>query len=304
MPYSRKEFLQNSAILLAAAMGGSAFATQKNKSLLAFSTLGCPDWSFPQIVDFAAANGYSGLEIRGIKRQMDLTKCEEFSSPEKIKSTLALMSSKGLKFVNLGSSAKMHFHEGEEKEKNLTEAKAFIELAQKINCPYVRVFPNNFPKDRTRDQTIHTVAENLLILGNYAKDRNVTVLLETHGDFSGSEDILKVMKAAKHPNIGLVWDIANMWTITKETPAIVYNKLKKYIHHTHIKDAKLVGDKLQYTLLGQGDVPMFEAMDILAKDGYKGYYSFEWEKLWHPEIAEPEIALADYPKAMKNHFNF
>jgi sugar phosphate isomerase/epimerase len=302
MVYSRKQFIQNSAILLAAALSGSAFAIQKNKPLLAFSTLGCPDWSFQQIVDFAATNGYSGLEIRGIKRQMDLTKCDEFSSQEQIKATLSLMKEKGLKFVNLGASANMHFHEGPEKEKSMTEAKSFIDLAQKINCPYVRVFPNKFPKDRTKDQTIQTVAENLLTLGKYAKERNITVLLETHGDFSGSDDILKVMKAVSHPNIALVWDISNMWTITKESPQEVYKKLKKYIRHTHIKDAKLNADKLQYSLLGQGDVPIFEAIDILHKDGYKGYYSFEWEKLWHPEIAEPEIAISHYAKAMKEHF--
>lgn len=302
MIYSRKQFIQNSAILFAAAMSGSAFTLQKNKPLLAFSTLGCPDWSFQKIVDFAAANGYSGLEVRGIKRQMDLTKCDEFSSPEQIRATLSLMKEKGLKFINLGASANMHFHEGPEKEKSITEAKSFIDLAQKINCPYVRVFPNKFPKDRTKDQTIQTVAENLLTLGKYAKERNVIVLLETHGDFSGSDDILKVMKAASHPNIALVWDISNMWTITKESPQEVYKKLKKYIVHTHIKDAKLNGDKLQYSLLGQGDVPIFEAIDLLYKDGYKGYYSFEWEKLWHPEIAEPEIAISHYAKAMKKHF--
>jgi sugar phosphate isomerase/epimerase len=84
----------------------------------------------------------------------------------------------------------------------------------------------------------------------------------------------------------------------------VYAKLKKYIRHTHIKDAKLNGDKLEYTLLGQGDVPIFEAIDILSKDNYKGYYSFEWEKLWHPEIAEPEIALANFPGVMKKHFKY
>ncbi len=54
--------------------------------------------------------------------------------------------------------------------------------------------------------------------------------------------------------------------------------------------------------LGQGEVPIFEAIDALAKDNYKGYYGFEWEKLWHPEIAEPEFALADYARAMKQHF--
>ena len=93
-----------------------------------------------------------------------------------------------------------------------------------------------------------------------------------------------------------------MWTITKEPPAQVYEKIKKYIYHTHIKDAKLVNGKVEYTLLGKGEVPIFEAIDLLQKGGYTGFYSFEWEKMWHPEIPEPELAFADYPKAMKKYF--
>ncbi|SKB30440.1 sugar phosphate isomerase/epimerase family protein [Daejeonella lutea] len=305
MTYTRKEFLQNSAILLAASMTSSSFILLKNKPLLAFSTIACPDWTLRQAIDFAALHNYNGLEIRGIKRQMNLPDAVEFNSPENMESTLATMKEKGLKFVNLGASAAFHMPEGAVRDKHMKEAKAFIDLAQQINCPFVRVFPNEFPKDQERDKTIAYVASGLRTLGEYAKKRNVTVLMETHGDFSHSDDVLKTMKAADHPNVALVWDISNMWTETKEAPAVVYKKLKKYIRHTHIKDAKLLtGDKLQYVFLGEGDVPIFEAIDILAKDGYKGYYSFEWEKLWHPEIAEPELALADYQKAMKKQFKF
>lgn len=305
MTYTRKEFLQNSAILIAASMTGSSFILLKDKPLLAFSTIACPDWTLKQAIDFATLHGYKGLEIRGIKRQMNLPDAVEFNTPENMESTLATMKEKDLKFVNLGASAAFHMPDGPLREKHMTEAKAFIDLAQQINCPFVRVFPNEFPKDQDRNKTIEYVANGLKTLGDYAKPRNVTVLMETHGDFSHSDDVLKTMKAADHPNVGLVWDISNMWTETKEAPAVVYKKLKKYIRHTHIKDAKLLsGDKLQYVFLGRGDVPIFQAIEILAKDGYKGYYSFEWEKLWHPEIPEPELALADYEKAMKKHFNY
>jgi len=78
----------------------------------------------------------------------------------------------------------------------------------------------------------------------------------------------------------------------------VYQKLKKYIRHTHIKDLIMVDGKAQYRLLGKGESPIFEVISLLKKDGYKGFYSFEWEKLWHPEIDEPEVALADYSKVM------
>lgn len=299
---TRRQFLQTTALLAASAMIGSSFDVKKKKPLLSFSTLGCPDWSFLQITDFAVKHGYKGIEIRGLQRQMDLPKCNEFSTAENRAATMAIMKEKGLQFINLGSSCTLHFAEGAEREKNLDEGKRFIDLAQQINCPYIRVFPNNFPKDQDKNATMDLIIKGLLDLGDHAKESNVSVLMETHGEVVQSEDLEVIMRSAGHPNVGLVWDISNMWTVTKESPSAVYTKLKKYIRHTHIKDAILLDGKLQYKFLGEGEVPVFEAVDLLARGGYKGYYSLEWEKLWHPELAEPDIAFADYPVKMKKHF--
>jgi sugar phosphate isomerase/epimerase len=299
---TRKEFLQTSGVLLAGAFINASFDFKKNNPRLSFSTLGCPDWDFQKITDFAVQHNYTGIEIRGLLREMDLTKCKEFNTAENRSATIRTMKEKGLQFVDLGSSANMHIADATEREKNLDDARRFIDLAQQINCPFVRVFPNGFPKDQDRNQTMDLIAKGLLELGDYAQGSNVSVLMETHGDVTKTEVLEQIMKLARHHHTGLVWDVTNMWTITKESPVEVYKKLKKYIRHTHIKDAKLVDGKVQYVLMGQGEVPIFQAIDALAKGGYKGYYSFEWEKLWHPELAEPEIALADYPKVMMKHF--
>ncbi len=301
--FTRRKFLKSSSILLAASFATTSFDVKKNEPLLAFSTLGCPDWDFQKITDFAVQHNYKGIEVRGILREMDLAKAKEFNSPENIKNTLAIMKDKGLRFVDLGSSCNLHFADAVERKKNLDEAKRFIDLAQKINCPYIRVFPNNIPKEEEKNETMDLITEGLQHLGDYAKGSNVVVLMETHGDVVKSDDIKQIMDSAANDHTGLVWDITNMWAVTKESPAEVYPKLKKYIHHTHIKDLKLIDAKEEFALLGQGDVPIFAAIDLLVKGGYKGYYSFEWEKLWHPEIAEPEIALADYSKVMKKHFS-
>ena len=299
---SRRKFLQSSAVLMATAVAGTSFKLKKASPLLAFSTLGCPDWPFQKIVDFAAANNYKGIEVRGILRQLDLPKCNEFSTAENRAATVKLMEEKGLRFVDLGSSATLHFKDAATRQKNLDDGRRFIDLAQQINCPYIRVYGNNFPKEQDRNETMDLVITGLTELGNHAKASGVKVLMETHGDFVKIADLEKIMQATAHPNVGLIWDISNMWTVTKEPPADAYKKLKKYIHHVHIKDAVMVDGKLQYKFLGQGEVPIFEAMEILVRDEYKGYYSYEWEKLWHPELAEPELALADYPRAVKAHF--
>ena len=255
-----------------------------------------------KIAERLSTAGYDGIEIRGIKRQLDLTKCPEFSSEQNIIATRKLMEEKKLKFVDLGASAAMHHADPTERKQNLDEAKSFIRLAEQINCPYVRVFPNNLPKDPEKNETLDLIITGLRELGDYAKNTGVTVLMETHGDVIHSADIEKIMQSVGHSHVGLVWDIMNMWAVTKEPPALVYAKLKKYVKLLHIKDFKFVDGKEQYVLMGKGDSPIFETIDILAKDEYKGFYSFEWEKLWHPELAEPEVALADYPKAMKKHF--
>ena len=62
---------------------------------LSFSTLGCPDWSFDKIIDFARDNQYSGIEVRGILHQMDLPLVPEFSNTEALATTLKKMNDHG-----------------------------------------------------------------------------------------------------------------------------------------------------------------------------------------------------------------
>lgn len=165
---SRRKFLQTTAALITASLGTSAFLLKRNEPLLAFSTLGCPDWTLEQITDFASDHGFKGIEVRGILREMNLPKCKEFSN-QNLAATQRIMHDKGLKFVNLGSGATLHFAEGNERSKNLDDGKRFIDLANKLNCPYIRVFPNNFQKDQTKSQTMDLIAKGLLELGSLQK---------------------------------------------------------------------------------------------------------------------------------------
>ncbi|OZA59554.1 MAG: xylose isomerase, partial [Sphingobacteriales bacterium 39-40-5] len=263
-----------------------------------------PAWNFTQITNFAKAHGYQGLEMRGILKELYLPKCPEFASASAIKTTLQEMADKQLHFVDLGSSCNLHFAAGAERLKNIDEGKRFLDLAATINCPNVRVFPNKFPKDQTKQQTLDLITQGLLELADYAKGMKVKVLMETHGEVVHFADLESIMKAANHPQVGLIWDIANMWLDTGEDPKQVYAALKPFIHHTHIKDAAKKEGKLDFRFLGEGEVPIYQGMELLIKDGYKGYFCFEWEKLWHPEIPEPELALADFPVKMQKHFGY
>jgi sugar phosphate isomerase/epimerase len=67
------------------------------------------------------------------------------------------------------------------------------------------------------------------------------------------------------------------------------------MRYVHVKD----GHGGTCTLLGEGDVPIFAMLDLILAGGYDGPISVEWEKRWQPQIADPEIALPQYAKALK-----
>ena len=63
--------------------------------------------------------------------------------------------------------------------------------------------------------------------------------------------------------------------------------------NVHLKDARRTPDGWQLVLLGEGELPIQSALQRLQERRYPGAISVEWEKRWHPELAEPEIA---YPQ--------
>ncbi|KAA9357027.1 sugar phosphate isomerase/epimerase family protein [Larkinella humicola] len=299
---TRRSALKTTAAGLATALLGTLAGFDSKKPLLAFSTLGCPNWNLDHILKTAVTAGYQAVEFRGLAGELDLTKSPSFNTAAQAKETRTRFADQGIRICNLGSSAQLHHADATKRAKNLDEARRFIDLAQQLGCPYVRVFPDQLPPDQSREATLQLISEGLLTLGDFAKNSSVTVLLESHGELTRSDLLIQILEAARHPKVGLIWDIFNMWADAHEAPAEVYRKLKPYIRHVHVKDARIANGKHQYVLLGQGEAPLREAFDSLKAGKYEGYYSFEWEKLWHPDIAEPEQAIPHYPKAMKAYF--
>jgi sugar phosphate isomerase/epimerase len=55
-----------------------------------------------------------------------------------------------------------------------------------------------------------------------------------------------------------------------------------------------------YVATGDGDFPFQTMFASLAQIGFEGFVSFEWENLWHPELARPEVALPHFIEWWKN----
>jgi sugar phosphate isomerase/epimerase len=306
MPLPRRTFLGTLAAAAAPSLlrGSGAAVTDpggapaSGRLPLAFSTLGCPAWGWPKVLDEAARLGFAAIELRGIEGDMDLPKRPELAPP-RIKESLDQLAAHALRVSDLGCSSEMHVAEPAARTAQLDDARRFIDLAQAMGVRYVRVFGNKLLPGEPRSATIERIVAGLKELGTHARGGGVEVLLESHGDFNRSPDLLEILTAVDLPNVALLWDAHHTCVAGKETPAETFRALGRFVRHTHLKDSRPAGgDDVRYVLTGEGTVPVKETVKVLAAGGYKGYYCFEWEKKWHPDIQEPEVAFPHYVRTM------
>ena len=265
---------------------------------LAFSTLGCPSWDWMKILKFAEANGFAAIELRGLLGNLDLPAVPEFALG-RIAQSKKEVAEHGLKISDLGASAQMHVAQAEERAKQLADGRKFIDLASALEVPYVRVFGNEMKGPR--EEVIARVADGLHQLGEYGAPKGVTVLIESHGDFVESPLLKEALTRADSKGVALLWDAHHTFVDGHEEPEHTVAELGSWIRHTHLKDSVPDGKGRKYVLTGTGEVPVKRQVEVLYKTGYKGYYCFEWEKLWHPELAEPETAFPDYMKVVSGY---
>jgi sugar phosphate isomerase/epimerase len=297
------------AFLAAAAAGPAILKTARGPWVmdktprlpLAFSTLGCPKWDWKKILDTASQHGFAALELRGLLDEMDLPKSPQFTGA-KLKESLKDLSALGLKVSDLGASARLGEPDAAKRAAHLDEAKRFIDLARRMKSPYVRIFGGKLLKGQTMQDATERIVAGFRELHDHAKAAGVVLLIESHDEFVTSPSLLGILQGANLPTAQLLWD-AHHTCVAGEKPAETFKQLGKYVRHTHLKDSKPAASGRQYVLTGAGEVPVRETVKVLAAAGYKGYYCFEWEKRWHPEIEDPEIAIPHYAKAMREYLS-
>lgn len=264
---------------------------------LAYTSLACPGWTIEQAVSAAADTGYEAIEWR----LADGNIIDSSASIEVRRRLREVPRAHGIAVSCLDSSCQAVRETAEERVATLEEGRRMLDLAAEIGAPSLRVFGGGLPVQTTRAAVLEPTAEVLRSLAEYGSGRDVTVLLETHDAWTNSEDVLALLQAVAHPAFKVLWDTHHTYRFG-ERPAQTLALLGDAIAYTHIKDSRLNGPgDWTYCLLGEGDLPLHEICAALKESGYDGYVSLEWEKKWHPEIEEPEVALpqaAPYVRAL------
>ncbi|MBE6595078.1 MAG: sugar phosphate isomerase/epimerase [Ruminococcaceae bacterium] len=248
-----------------------------------FSTLGCTDRSLGEILALAHRYGIAAVEVRGIGGVLDNGEIADFA-PENAPKTKEMLQGAGVMPLILGTS--VSFHDKEKFAENLQAGKRDIEIAARLGFSAVRVFGNRIVGDEA--ECIGRVAEGVRALSLVAAPLGVSVLLEVHGDFNTVPRLISIIERCDGcENFGLIWDICHTHAIYGADWRRFYDALAPFIRHVHLKDIK----KGLHVLPGEGELPICEVIRTMQADGYEGCFSLEWEKHWHKELPEIEVAL-------------
>ena len=294
---TRRQFIQTlSVAALSQMVLPRLWASEKSRIPIAFSTLGCPAWDLTRILQFAHQHGFSAIELRGLQGNLDLPSHAIFAS-DRIEQTKKEIRDHKLRIACVSSSANLYMEDADKRAKELADARRFIDLASTLGAPYVRVFGGKAQSDNAPvpdEATKARVAAGLRELGQYAGPKSVTVIIESHDHFTSSATLKDVLHAADSEHVGLLWDAHHTFAASNEDPEFTVKQLGPWIRHTHLKDSVGKGEDRKYVLTGTGNVPIERQIKALQSIGYKGFFCFEWEKVWHPDLADPEIAIADF----------
>ncbi|HZK57344.1 MAG TPA: AMP-binding protein [Clostridia bacterium] len=264
---------------------------------LAFSTLGCPNFSWTEIYSMASDLGFNGIEVRGLGEDIYAVKAQPFTESQ-LPQTIKKLAELRLEIPCLSSGCCLKFSENA--EKNHEEIVEYILLASKLGTPYIRILADLEPHTtgEVDDNVILSALERLIPL---AEEKGVTLLVETNGVYADTARLCKLLDNISSDAVAALWDINHPYRFVGETPEQTVQNLGAYIKHVHVKDSIMENGTVKYQMMGEGDLPIDEVMMALRSINYEGYLSLEWVKRWAPDLAEAGVVFPIYASYMSRY---
>ena len=255
-----------------------------------FINLGCPDWDLERTAEMAKAYGYDGVELRSAGDNPHLYPNPPLSHRKRIKE---IFGRQGIEICCVAAYSRFASADEAELDDNRQILINDILSARDLDAKVVRSFLGEHG-DMSHAEIIGRAAPYINYCCDVAHALGVTVAFETHDMWCGGGLMRLVFDHVTSPGAAILWDVGNNY-LQGETVGGFYDAVGSRCAHVHLKDLEIKPDGgAQYRLPGEGTVPIDDCLNTLHRAVYDGYVTFEWEKRWHPELAEPETAFPKF----------
>lgn len=262
-----------------------------------FSTLACPDFSWQDIYSMAKDFNFDGIEIRGLGDNIYSTKAAPFTD-EELPNTLDKLKELDIEISCLSSGEPVN--NLETKDKAIAEITDYVELASKLSTKYVRVLGDKLPapEGEVDDDVVIGIMKELVPV---AEKNDVVLLLETNGVYSDTSRLKKVLDSINSQHVQALWDVHHPYRFQGESPKTTVSNLGDYIKYVHVKDSVMEDGKVEYKMMGTGDLPLKEVFEELHSIDYDGYISLEWVYRWARNLLDGGIVVPHFAKFMDKY---
>ena len=180
---------------------------------------------------------------------------------------------------------------------DVEELRRAISQMHRLGTKYIRImsYPNdNWSKSDWRKEVMKRLKE----LARIAEDGGVILAHENCSGWGGQgpEEALDIIETVNSPNLRFLLDTGNK-PHGNGTPRDIYQKVRDYIVHVHIKDYK-GKEGNRFVFPGEGDCQVEKIIEVLLSSGYKGGFSIEphMASIIHlgKKVEDPEAAYRLY----------
>lgn len=265
---------------------------------VSFTTLGCPDWTIDDIITNGAAYGFDGVELR---TQTDGKHFSPEASLDEARETGQKFRDGGIPVASIMGYSRFAHTDDALVAENVTLLDRLVDVAEAFQAPYVRTFAGGIPEDADREAMIEKIGKAIQPVAEKAADKGVVIGVETHDDWCAGDNLMAVVQIVDSKGFGVVYDIYNSFHSGLEPWDVTYAMVKDHICYCHVKDGYVGPDgKSTYVMVSAGDLPVGDILARLKADGFDSFLSFEWEKMWHPELEGPERAFPHFAYKMRS----
>lgn len=279
---------------------------------LAGHTMGTPEYTLDEAIALFAKIGLDGIEIIV---QNDGYHCAiaEDATDEEVLAVRQKVADAGLQVAGLTPYLNLFNSLDEaERQEECRKLRRVIDMAHLIGTHRIRIYGGKFVDGETDEDgsKLQQLVRSMRECGDYAAQYDIKLCLENHfGTMTTTAHrTAEIIAAIDHPNVGVLYDQANIAFFPAEEYEEAIELQKDKIFYVHCKDLVYrggVAQKPRFTMVshinedertvhsripGQGILDWPAILRKLKEVGYDGWISLEYERRWQ-KIDLPDASV-------------
>lgn len=276
-------------------------------SKISFTTMGTPKQDGFEAIKTAKEYGFDGVDLRVSDVKGELT---PESTDDDIKALRRAFESEGVQSSGLFCYGKRDVPFGDAYWPAFTDnLKKELHIGSVLGSPSIRMFGGNISGYSSEEKYMEEMSKAINeALGAFPE---MEIVLQNHcGSFAFLNGV-KLCKLLNHKRFGIAFSFDHCYLMQENRDDVlaVAKDFSKQVYLSDIKldpDGKtnsknyLMGDSI---MPGSGDIDNKRALAAVGGKDFGGWITFKWEKIWHDELEEPEVAFPHFLTYLKEILN-